>query len=390
MKLSILLAILPAVLAAPSAERDELAPLKAPQNAKQLIEGKYIVKFKDGVSLQAVDSTLSSFTSKAEHVYTNILRGFAGKLTADEVKTLRARPDVDFIEQDAIFTINAIVQQPGATWGLARISSRQRGGSTYSYDDSAGAGTCAYVIDTGVEASHPEFEGRATMVRSFIPGQTKDGNGHGTHCAGTIGSRTYGVAKKTKIYGVKVLSDQGSGSTSAIIAGMDFAVQDSRKRSCPKGVVANMSLGGSYSAALNNAAAKMITQGVFLAVAAGNSNTDAASFSPASEPTVCTVGASDSSDRRSSFSNYGSVLDTFAPGTSVTSLWIGGRTNTISGTSMASPHIAGLAAYLYGLEGRSEPQALCSRIQSLATRDVLTGIPSGTANLLAYNGAGEE
>lgn len=164
------------------------------------------------------------------------------------------------------------------------------------------------------------------MIRSFIPGESTDGNGHGTHCAGTIGSRTYGVAKKTKLYGVKVLSNQGSGATSGIIAGMDFAVQDSRKRSCPKGVTANMSLGGGFSAAINNAAASMIRSGVFLAVAAGNSNADAAGFSPASEPSVCTVGATTSSDGRASYSNYGEVVDIFAPGSDILSTWIGGRT----------------------------------------------------------------
>ncbi|KAM4054879.1 subtilase family protein [Hirsutella rhossiliensis] len=389
MKLSLILAILPAVLAAPATKRDEPAPLLIPRGSKQLIADKYIVKFKDSMSIAAVDKTVKALSNKADHVYTNTFRGFAGQLSAKDVKALRERPDVEYVEQDSIVTINALKQQPGAPWGLGRISHREPGSTTYVYDSSAGQGTCAYVIDTGVEASHPEFEGRATMVRSFINGQATDGHGHGTHCAGTIGSKTYGVAKKTKIYGVKVLSNQGSGAVSVIIAGMDFAVQDSRKRSCPKGVVANMSLGGGFSAAINNAAASMIRSGVFLAVAAGNDNTDASGSSPASEPTVCTVGASTISDQRSSFSNYGSVVDIFAPGSDILSTWIGGRTNTISGTSMATPHIAGLGAYLAGLEGFSDPQALCSRIQELATSDVLTDIPDGTVNKLAFNGASQ-
>ncbi|EQK97924.1 serine protease [Ophiocordyceps sinensis CO18] len=326
MKLYVILAILPAVLAAPAASRDEPAPLLIPRGSKQLIADKYIVKFKDSISIAAVDETVNALSKKADHVYTNTFRGFAGQLSAKDVQTLRERPDVDYVEQDAIFTINAQTEQPGAPWGLGRISHREPGSTTYVYDSSAGQGTCAYVIDTGVEANHREFEGRATMVRSFIAGQATDGHGHGTHCAGTIGSKSYGVAKKTKIYGVKVLSNQGSGAVSGIIAGMDFAVKDSRKRSCPKGVVANMSLGGGFSAAINNAAASMIRSGVFLAVAAGNDNTDAASFSPASEPTVCTVGASTSSDQKSSFSNYGEVVDIFAPGSDILSTWIGGRT----------------------------------------------------------------
>jgi subtilisin family serine protease len=164
------------------------------------------------------------------------------------------------------------------------------------------------------------------MLKSFIDGEDSDGHGHGTHVSGTIGSRSYGVAKKTSIYGIKVLSNEGYGEYSGILAGMEFAVQDSRERSCPKGVVANMSLGGGYSASLNQAAASMIQSGVFLAVAAGNDASDAANTSPASEPTVCTVGATDSSDNLSSFSNYGSVVDILAPGSDILSTWPGGGT----------------------------------------------------------------
>ncbi|KAJ6446254.1 proteinase T-like protein [Purpureocillium lavendulum] len=386
MKLSVLLAVLPAVLAAPAMKREEPAPLLTPRGANQLINGKYIVKFKDTMSIASVDETVSALSQKADHVFNHAFRGFSGKLSAKDLKSLRDHPDVEYIEQDAIVTIKAYTQQPGAPWGLGRISHRAKGSTTYEYDTSAGSGTCAYVIDTGVEASHPEFEGRASQIKSFINGQTTDGNGHGTHCAGTIGSKTYGVAKKTKIYGVKVLDNSGSGSYSGIIAGIDFAVQDSKSRSCPKGVVANMSLGGGYAASVNQAAASMIRAGIFLAVAAGNDNADAANYSPASEPTVCTIGATTSSDQRSSFSNYGRVVDIFAPGSNILSTWIGGRTNTISGTSMATPHIVGLGAYLAALEGFSSPQALCTRMQTLSTKNVLSGIPSGTVNYLAFNG----
>lgn len=208
----------------------------------------------------------------------------------------------------------------------------------------------------------------------------------GTHVAGTIGSASYGVAKKTTIYGVKVLSNLGFGSNSGIIAGMNFVPTDAASRSCPSGVIANMSLGGGVSAAVNSAAAAMVSAGVFLAVAAGNSATDASTSSPASEPSVCTVGSTTSGDSMSSFSNYGSVVDIFAPGSDILSTWIGGSTNTISGTSMASPHVAGLAAYLAGLEGFPGAVALCDRIKALGTQGVLSGIPSGSSNLLAYNG----
>ena len=187
----------------------------------------------------------------------------------------------------------------------------------------APACTCS---DTGVDASHPDFGGRAKQIKSFISGQNSDGHGHGTHCSGTIGSTTYGVAKKTNVYGVKVLDNQGSGAYSGIIAGMDYVVSDSRNRQCPKGVFASMSLGGGYSAAINDAAAKLVSNGVFLAVAAGNENQDANNVSPASERSACTVGASTAQDARASFSNYGSVVDIFAPGANILSLAPGGGT----------------------------------------------------------------
>ncbi|ODA82972.1 hypothetical protein RJ55_01481 [Drechmeria coniospora] len=385
MKLSILIALLPAVLAAP-AKRAEPAPLLTPRGADSIIADKYIVKFKDGASIASVDQTVNALTQKAEHIFSNAFRGFSGHLSKDELKTLRHHPDVEYVEQDAVVTISALVTQPGAPWGLGRISHRRPGNTTYEYDSSAGAGTCSYVIDTGIESSHPEFEGRASQIRSFIIGQKTDGHGHGTHCAGTIGAKTFGVAKKTKIYGVKVLDNSGRGSYAGIIAGIDFSIRDSRSRKCPKGVVANMSLGGGFSQAVNSAAAAMIRAGIFLAVAAGNDNTDASNYSPASEPTVCTVGASTSSDERSDFSNYGPVVDIYAPGSDVLSTWIGGRTNRISGTSMASPHIAGLGAYFGALRGFSDPQVLCKQLQTIATKDVLSDIPSDTFNLLAFNG----
>nr|ADK74313.2 alkaline serine protease P32 [Metapochonia rubescens] len=389
MHLSALLTLLPAVLAAPATigQRAEPAPLFTPK-AESIISGKYIVKFKDGVVRTATDDAVSILSSKADRIYEHAFNGFAGPLTKEELKTLRNHPDVDFIEKDAMMHLNGIVEQNGAPWGLGRISHRAKGSTTYRYDDSAGAGTCVYIIDTGIEASHPEFEGRATFLKSFISGQNTDGNGHGTHCSGTIGSRSYGVAKKTKLFGVKVLDNSGSGSYSGVISGMDYVAQDAKTRSCPKGHFASMSLGGGYSAAVNQAAASLVSSGVFLAVAAGNDNRDAQNTSPASEPSACTVGATASNDARSSFSNYGRVVDIFAPGTGVLSTWIGGSTNTISGTSMATPHIAGLAAYLSALQGPTSPAALCKKIQDTSTKNVITGMPSGTVNYLAYNGNG--
>nr|AAC48979.1 subtilisin-like protease precursor [Beauveria bassiana]prf//2108296A cuticle-degrading protease [Beauveria bassiana] len=329
MRLSIIAAALPLAIAAPVVEPAPLIEARG-----QTIAGKYIVKLKDTATIGIMDA--ASKVPNTEHVYENVLKGFSGTLNQEQLDRLRHDPDVESIEQDAIVSINAVVRQAGAPWGLGRISHRARGATTFDYDSSAGAGTCVYVIDTGVDASHPNFDGRAKQIKTFVTGDS-DGHGHGTHCAGTIGSKSYGVAKKASILGVKVLEDSGSGSLSGVIAGMDFVATDRKSRPCRKGTVASMSLGGGYSVTVNQAAARLKASGVLVAVAAGNENKDAAQISPASEPSVCTVGATDSSDRRSSFSNYGRVVDIFAPGTGILSTWIGGGTNTISGTSMATP-----------------------------------------------------
>lgn len=377
---------MPLVLAAPS-KRSWPAPLHIPRSTgENLIEGKFIVKLYDHVATDSLHRTMTTTAAEADHIYdVPGFKGFASALTSDEVENLQNHPDVEFIEQDSIVSINAFVTQSSPTWGLARVSHRSRTAAGYVYDEGAGAGTCAYIVDTGIYTAHPEFEGRATWLANYADSSNSDGNGHGTHVAGTVGSKTYGVAKKTQLYAVKVLNASGSGTTSGVVAGMNYVTSDSASRSCPKGSVANMSLGGSSSSAINSAGRAMINAGVFLAVAAGNSNTDASTTSPAGEPLVCTVGATTSSDARASFSNYGSVVDIWAPGQDVLSTWNSGGTNTISGTSMASPHITGLGAYLLSTEGFRAPQTLCSYIASIGTANVISGIPSGTPNKLAFN-----
>ena len=224
--------------------------------------------------------------------------------------------------------------QEDAPWGLARISSAKPGGTTYTYDESAGEGVCAYSLDTGVDIEHPEFEGRAIWAKNFAGGSDKDGQGHGTHTAGTMASKTYGVAKKAKILAVKVLDDNGSGSNSGIIAGMEYVVKDAPQRDCPKGAVVNMSLGGGFSQAINDAAAGITGAGIFLAVAAGNDASNSAQYSPASEKSACTVGATDAKDALADFSNFGQVVDILAPGVGVLSTVPGGKTEEMDGTSM--------------------------------------------------------
>jgi len=364
------------------------APVIQPR-AAQLIPGSYIVKLKDGSSDATLLNTIKGI--RPNHIYRNSkFKGFAADLSSSTLKAVQDLPEVEYIEQNAVYNINEVVTQTNVPWGLARISHRTPNETSYLYDSMAGAGTCSYVIDTGIYVDHAQFQGRATWLANFAgDNKASDGNGHGTHVAGTIGGIDFGVAKKTKLYAVKVLNANGSGTTAGVIAGMDFVTADAPTRSCPNGTVANMSLGGSRSTAINAAAAAMVKAGVFLSVAAGNSADDSTFYSPASEPTACTVGATDAVDAIAWFSNYGSLVDIFAPGVDVLSSWIGNTTatETISGTSMASPHIAGLGAYLLSLLGPKTPEALCQYIKDTATKAALTGIPADTVNLLAFNGA---
>ncbi|KAK1659928.1 subtilase [Colletotrichum godetiae] len=389
-----ILALLPVAAVAAPSRRAQPAPLIKPRGAT-LVADKYIVRLKNEAKTGALQSVMKTFSADADHVYNfagsdsgsiPYLRGFASTLNATELESLQNDPDVDFIEQDAIVTIKAT--QRSAPWGLARLSSTQPGSTTYSYDESAGEGTCAYIVDTGIDISHPDFEGRATFLANFADNSDTDGQGHGTHVAGTVGSATYGVAKKTKLFAVKVLDSNGEGTNSGVIAGMDFVATDAAGQTgCAKGVVVNMSLGGQTSTAVNQAAAAIVQAGHFLAVAAGNEAADASTSSPASEESVCTVGATTKTDALAEYSNFGASVDILAPGTNIMSTWPGGKTNTISGTSMASPHIAGLAAYLLSLgSAPSDPVQLCSYIAETALDGVIGQVPRQTVNKLANNG----
>ncbi|KAI6779266.1 Cuticle-degrading protease-like protein [Emericellopsis cladophorae] len=380
MLVSTLLALLPMAAAAPSAVRGP-APVVVPRGGTH-IEGKYIVRMKSNTVSTAVHSAISSIKADADYTYQRGFAGFAASLDDDELRALQNDPNVDYIEQDATVTITAT--QTNAPWGLARLSSASPGGTTYTYDESAGEGTCAYVLDTGIDVDHPEFEGRAQWLENFTQDGDTDGQGHGTHCAGTIGARTHGVAKKTNLFAVKVLDDAGSGTNSGIIAGIEWVVDDApTRRGCEKGAVVNMSLGGGFSQAINDAAASIADAGLFLAVAAGNEAANAASSSPASEPKACTVGASDASDRLADFSNFGKLVDVIAPGVGILSTVPGGRTEELDGTSMASPHVAGLAAYLLG-KGEAM-DGLCGYIARTGLQ-IVTGAPNGTTTALINNG----
>ncbi|KAF2404545.1 subtilisin-like protein [Trichodelitschia bisporula] len=379
-----LLTLVPFVLA---------APLIQPR-AAETIPGKYIVVLKpNGPSAGEIFADLAGgalASVRRERTYDlGGFKGFAASLSDAQVEALKGDSKVAYIEADGIAHTQAAITQSDAPWGLGRISHRSKGVSDYAYDTSAGEGTCAYIVDTGIYAEHPEFEGRATFVKDVAGSATTDDNGHGTHVAGTIGSRSYGVAKKTKLYGIKVLDSSGSGAWSDIVTGIQLAVSHSKTQSCPKGVVVNMSLGGGKQQSVNDAVAAAVDAGLFFAVAAGNDGQDFSSTSPASEPKAFAVGASDVNDKLASFSNYGRTLGVIAPGVNVLSTWNDGGNNTISGTSMATPHVAGLGAYLLGLSGPLTPAQLKSKIQSSATSGAISiTYPAslGTPNKLAYNG----
>ncbi len=359
--------------------------------AEQKIPNRYIVVFEDWAAgalgdesrADAVAEELSIvYGGKIERIYKYALNGYSVEMSEKEAFVLSQDPRVKFVEEDGEVSINAT--QTGATWGLDRIDQRDRPlNGTYIYTPT-GSGVNAYIIDTGIRRTHNDFGGRAFAGYDAIgDGQnSNDCNGHGTHVAGTVGGSVYGVAKDARLYAVRVLNCSGSGTNSGVIAGIDWVANNHVKPA-----VANMSLGGGASTAVDNSVQNAINAGVTMVVAAGNSNANACNYSPARAPNAITVGSTTSTDARSSFSNYGSCLDIFAPGSSITSAWHTSNTatNTISGTSMASPHVAGVAAlYLQGSPTAS-PGTVRNEIVNTATSGRLTGIGSGSPNLLLYS-----
>jgi subtilisin family serine protease len=340
----------------------------------KVIPDHYIVVVKAGGDPRAV-AAIAGVTP--QYVYDAALNGFAAQLNAGQLTALQHNPNVAYVEQDQLATIDTTQYNP--TWGLDRIDQRFRplsGSYTYTHN---GAGVRAYVIDTGIQTSHPDFGGRASAVYDAFGGNGQDCNGHGTHVAGTIGGATYGVAKGAYLRAVRVLNCSGSGTYSGIIAGVNWVTSNHISPA-----VANMSLGGGFSAALNSAVTNMISSGVFTAVAAGNSNADACNSSPASAPGTLTLAASDINDTRASFSNFGGCVDLYAPGVNVKSDWLNGGTNTISGTSMASPHAAGVGALYKSTFGDAASGAVVNWIINNSTGGVINGNVGGTPNRLLY------
>ncbi|ORX38809.1 peptidase S8/S53 domain-containing protein [Kockovaella imperatae] len=485
------------VLATPIATESDahLAPLS---HAGDHIDDSYIVVFKKGIDKSQIALHLTAiegfhladpiFTFASDgslvdeggikHVYGTDEAafdyfGYAGTFSNNTLYSIRSAPEVAYVERDQVMhtlemphgvdepfakgspsSPDGIVTALSAPWGLARISHRARlhlsTFTKYAYDPAGGEGVTAYVIDTGINVDHVEFEGRARWGKTIPQNDVdKDGNGHGTHCAGTIASRKYGVAKAAEVVAVKVLGSNGSGSMSDVVAGVVWAAEQAAKaqkaadaevaatgKTKHKGSVANMSLGGGKAKSLDDAVDAAVAAGLHFAVAAGNDNKDACNYSPAAAVNAVTVGASTLGDERAYFSNHGKCVDIFAPGLNILSTWTGGNTtsNTISGTSMASPHICGLLAYLLSIHpsvtfsladvdsqdsssiytsaysllpklfqavlpaptlnvapipknGTLTPKQLKKALIALASPGMLTDLPAGTPNLLAFNNA---
>jgi subtilisin family serine protease len=349
------------------------------------IPGEYIIVFKSDTRGNDVDKAAENARGNGASIhfrYDSALVGFAASLPEQALNGIVHNPNVEYIEIDQTITIDST--QTPATWGLDRIDQPALPlNNTYTYNYT-GVGVSAYIIDTGILASHNEFGGRASVAYDAV-GDGRNGvdcNGHGTHVAGTIGGTTYGVAKGVTLYAVRVLNCKGSGTTSGVIAGVNWVTSYHKDPA-----VANMSLGGGASTSLDSAVSNSIKAGVTYAIAAGNDNKDACRYSPARVPTALTVGATTSTDARASYSNYGSCLDLFAPGSSITSAWIGNNTaiNTISGTSMATPHVAGVAALYLQAYPTSSPATVASAITGGATANKVTNPGKGSPNKLLYS-----
>ena len=395
MFLALLLTVaVPLLAAGPAAEEPSEIPegkiiWKNPEDRP--IHGEYVVVLKRGTEPNKVISELKE--SKIDFVYRDALSGFAGAIGPQDLEFLVSLPEVELIEENAEVT-HAEVQQIGATWGLDRVDQRFRPlNTTYWYYPSlanplGSFTTHAYVLDSGI-AQHPNFGGRFL----FGPGQgftvIADGNGifdcngHGTHVAGTIGSNTYGVSKQVALHSVRVLDCGGGGTFAGVIAGVNWVTGNHIKPA-----VANMSIQGGLFVALNMAIDNSVTAGVFYAVAATNFGADACNFSPASAALAFTVGATDINDQRPAFSGFGPCVEMFAPGVAVTSLWLGGGINTIDGTSMATPHVAGAAALYLAEYPWAPPAQVRQALQTTGTTGVLGNIGAGSPNLLLYSRSG--
>ena len=352
---------------------------------------RYLIGYADDAAAHERDAVVSALGANILATYDLAFDGHLTVLTDDQLAEVKTMPGVAWVDNDAIVTLNDTQLDP--PWGVDRsdqVSLPLDGAYT---DRSTGSGVTAYIIDTGI-TPHTDYSGRLATGRNFMPNEsssaTDDCNGHGTHVAGTVGGTTYGLAKDVRLVPVRVFSCSGSTSTSTIVSAINWVIGDHTTGPA----VANMSLGGGASSSLDAATASLVDDGVITVVAAGNSNNNACYYSPAREPSAITIGATTSSDARASFSNYGSCLDMFAPGQSITSTWISSAspsnaTNTISGTSMAAPHVAGAAAVLWGEDTTASATTVTSTLLASRTVGKVTNAGASSPNHLLFLSPGE-
>ncbi|WP_349914627.1 S8 family peptidase [Acinetobacter pittii] len=358
--------------------------------AKGIIKNQYIVILnKDvGSSNEFAQGIAKQHGGKVLQTYDAVLKGFAIYLPdvagTAFVEAMKKNPKVVSVENDTIMKIDATTQS-NPDWGLDRIDQRNLPlDSAYSYLQT-GSGTTAYIVDTGILSTHQQFSGRVLSGYTAISdgNGTNDCHGHGTHVAGTVGGSTYGVAKNVSLVPIRILGCDGSGASSNVIAGLDWILKNGKKPA-----VVNMSLGGEANASLDSAVENLFNNSYVMVVAAGNSNTDACSSSPARVSKAITVAATDSTDTRASYSNYGSCIDIFAPGSQINSSWIGSNTATkvLNGTSMATPHVVGVVAEMLQSTPTATPQTISNNLLNQASNNVVKN-PSGSPNRLLYKSA---
>jgi subtilisin family serine protease len=346
------------------------------------VDGSYIVVYKDSATAEA-KTTAAALGAKVTQRYSAALTGFAASISEQQAKQLAADPAVAFMQQNQVLSLTADQPNP-PSWGLDRIDQRDLPlNNNYSYATTA-SNVHAYIIDTGMDLDHPDYGGRASSGFDAIDGGTADDcHGHGSHVGGTVGGTTYGVAKGVSLVAVRVLNCAGSGTTAQVVAGIDWVTANAVLPA-----TANMSLGGPADAVLDQAVQRSIAAGITYGIASGNSNTNACSTSPARVPEAITVNASTRADARASFSNYGTCTDIFAPGEGITSAWLNGGTNTISGTSMATPHVVGVSALYLASNPTATPQQVRDALVAVGTPGKITNPGAGSPNVLLYTGDG--